>query len=135
LDFIRRGMVLATLLLGAGVIAIVGNTIRLDIQNRREEIEVTKLVGGSNAFVRRPFLYTGIWYGLGGGLIAWLTTVLVTAALGGSVQRLAGLYGSSFRLSGLELRWSLLLIVLAVLLGWLGSWVATTMHLHRIEPK
>ena len=135
LDFIRRAVTLAAVLLGVGVIAIVGNTIRLDIQNRREEIEVTKLIGGSNAFVRRPFLYTGIWYGLGGGFIAWLTTLLVIGTLGGPVQRLAGLYGSQFRLTGLELRWSLLLIGVAALLGWLGSWVATSVHLHRIEPR
>ena len=66
----RRGVFLAAVLLALGVLVIVGNTIRLEIQNRRAEIEVTKLVGGSDAFVRRPFLYTGLCYGLGGGLIA-----------------------------------------------------------------
>ena len=67
LDVVRRVVFLAAGLLALGVLAIVGNTIRLEIQNRRAEIEVTKLVGGSDGFVRRPFLYTGIWYGLGGG--------------------------------------------------------------------
>ena len=135
LDFIRRAVALAAVLLGVGVVAIVGNTIRLDIQNRREEIEVTKLIGGSNAFVRRPFLYTGVWYGLGGGVIAWLTTLLVIGTLGGAVRRLAGLYGSQFHLSGLEPRWCLVLILGAAVLGWMGSWVATSVHLHRIEPR
>ena len=62
-------------------VAIIGNTIRLDIENRRSEIEVTKLVGGSDAFVRRPFLYNGVWYGLGGGTIAWLTVALVVLVI------------------------------------------------------
>ena len=68
----RRVVLLAVGLFALGVLVIVGNTIRLEIENRRAEIEVTKLVGGSDAFVRRPFLYNGVWYGLGGGLIAWL---------------------------------------------------------------
>ena len=83
LDVVRRIVLLAAGLFALGILVIVGNTIRLDIENRRDEIEVTKLVGGSNAFVRRPFLYNGVWYGLGGGLIAWLVvTVAVTPARG-----------------------------------------------------
>ena len=100
LDVVRRGVLLAVGLFALGVLVIVGNTIRLDIENRRDEIEVTKLVGGSDAFVRRPFLYNGVWYGLGGGLIAWLVVTVVIAVLGDPVQRIAGLYGSSFELRG-----------------------------------
>ena len=73
LEALQRGLLLAAALLGLGVMVIVGNTIRLDIQNRRDEIEVTKLVGGSDAFVRRPFLYNGFWYGLGGAVTAWIS--------------------------------------------------------------
>jgi cell division transport system permease protein len=134
LDAIRRSIVVVAALLAAGVLVIVGNTIRLDIQNRRAEIEVTKLVGGSNAFVRRPFLYTGVWYGLGGGLVAWVVAGAIVAALAAPVARIAGLYDSGFRLTGLGLTPSALLIVAGVILGWLGSFIAATRHLRDIEP-
>ncbi len=135
LDALAQVVWLAAALLGLGVLAIVGNTIRLDINGRREEIEVIKLVGGSNAFVRRPFLYSGTWYGLGGGLLAW---ALVTAAVGflaSPVERVAALYGSGIRLQGLDGDAILLLVAGGALLGWLGSWVTSGYHLQRIEPK
>jgi cell division transport system permease protein len=135
LDAVRRGVLMAGMLLAIGVIVIVGNTIRLDIQNRRDEIEVTKLVGGSDAFVRRPFLYSGFWYGLGGGLVAWLIVVLVVALLAGPASRIAGLYGSDFRLRGLGLEASLWLLGTGIALGWLGSYLAATRHLRAIEPS
>jgi len=134
LDALRRGVLMAGALLGIGVIVIVGNTIRLDIQNRRSEIEVTKLVGGSDAFVRRPFLYGGFWYGLGGGLVAWLIVALLLFVLSGPVGRIAGLYGSSYRLAGLDGQASLVLLGCGVVLGWLGSLIAANRHLREIEP-
>ena len=134
LDAIRRGLALTAGLLALGVMVIVGNTIRLDIQNRRAEIEVTKLVGGSDAFVRRPFLYNGIWYGLGGGLTAWIITLGVTGVLREPVGRIAGLYGSAFELGGLDLRATGILLGSGIVLGWLGSYVAATRHLRAIEP-
>jgi cell division transport system permease protein len=130
----RRGIVLAAALLAMGVIGIIGNTIRLDIQNRREEIEVTKLVGGSDAFVRRPFLYAGVWYGLGGALFAWSLTVIVVAGLSQPVGRIAASYGSAFRLAGLDGTASGVLLASGIGLGWLGSYLAATRHLRRIEP-
>lgn len=134
LEAIRRGLVLTAGLLALGVMVIVGNTIRLDIQNRRAEIEVTKLVGGSDAFVRRPFLYNGIWYGLGGSITAWIITVGVIGVLREPVGRIAGLYGSAFELGGLDLRATLILLGSGIVLGWLGSYVAATRHLRAIEP-
>ena len=134
LEAIRRGLALTAGLLALGVMVIVGNTIRLDIQNRRAEIEVTKLVGGSDAFVRRPFLYNGIWYGLLGGLTAWIITMGVTGVLRAPVGRIAGLYGSAFQLGGLDLRATLALLGGGIVLGWLGSYVAATRHLRAIEP-
>jgi cell division transport system permease protein len=134
LDTVRRGLMIAAGLLAIGVMVIVGNTIRLDIQNRRAEIEVTKLVGGSDAFVRRPFLYNGIWYGLGGGLIAWLITTVVIGLLREPIGRLANLYGSGFELGGLDARSTLILLGAGILLGWLGSYLAATRHLRAIEP-
>ena len=124
----------AALLLGAGVVAIAGNTIRLDINSRREEIEVIKLVGGSNAFVRRPFLYSGVWYGLGGGLLAWLMVTAAVGMLAGPIERVATLYASTFRLQGLDTRAILVLVGGGAVLGWIGSWVTATYHLRRIEP-
>ena len=135
LDALRRVAGLVGVLLGLGVIVIVGNTIRLDIQNRREEIEVTKLVGGSDAFVRRPFLYSGFWYGLGGGIAAWLLVTVVVALLAGPAQRIAILYNSDFVLSGLSLNQALGLLAAGVGLGWVGSLVATNRHLNEIVPK
>ena len=135
LDVVRRVVFLAAGLFALGILVIVGNTIRLDIENRRDEIEVTKLVGGSDGFVRRPFLYNGVWYGLGGGLVAWLTVTVVIALLGEPVQRIAGLYGSSFQLQGLGLEGSAVLLAGGVLLGWLGSFIAATKEIRGIEPK
>ena len=135
LDVVRRVVLLALGLFALGILVIVGNTIRLDIENRRDEIEVTKLVGGSDAFVRRPFLYSGVWYGLGGGLIAWLVATVVIAVLGEPVQRIAGLYGSSFELAGLGPAGSAALLLGGALLGWLGSFIAATRELRGIEPK
>lgn len=135
LDAVRRGLIVAAALLAIGVMVIVGNTIRLDIQNRRDEIEVTKLVGGSDAFVRRPFLYNGIWYGLGGSLTAWLITLVVTGVLREPIGRLAGLYGSGFALGGLDPKSTLILLGAGIILGWLGSYLAATRHLRAIEPS
>jgi cell division transport system permease protein len=134
LHAIRRALALTAGVLALGVIVIVGNTIRLDIQNRRDEIEITKLVGGSDAFVRRPFLYNGVWYGLAGAMIAWVITAVATGVLRDPIARIAGLYGSAFRVRGLGLESSLLLLAAGVVLGWLGSYVAATRHLRAIEP-
>ena len=135
LDVIRRGVFLAAVLFALGILVIIGNTIRLDIENRRGEIEVTKLVGGSDAFVRRPFLYNGVWYGLAGGLIAGLIVAIVVAVLSAPVQRIAGLYGSQFELQGVGVvGWAALLLG-GALLGWLGSFIVATRELREIEPK
>ena len=90
-------------LLGLGVVLIVSNTIRLDILNRRAEIEVMKLVGASDRFARRPFLYSGIWYGLGGGVLALILVAIASWVLARPVDQLALLYGSAFKLGGLGL--------------------------------
>lgn len=134
LDVLRRVVFLAAVLLAIGVVVIVGNTIRLDIDNRRTEIEVTKLVGGSDAFVRRPFLYSGFWYGLTGGFLAWSVIALGVWLLREPVSHLAALYGSEFRLVGLDLEGSAILLGIGSLLGWLGSWLAAARHLRAIEP-
>ncbi len=135
LDILQRSIVIGAALLGAAIIVIIGNTIRLDIQNRREEIEVTKLIGASNAFVRRPFLYSGLWYGLGGGLLALALVRYGLYALEAPVTRLAGLYNSPFNVLVLDLPESMLIIGSGVGLGLAGSWVAAARHMRRIEPR
>jgi cell division transport system permease protein len=135
LDLLRSVVRLTGGLLCIGVLLIVGNTIRLEILNRRAEIEVMKLVGATNRFARRPFLWTGIWYGLGGGLLAVGIVELGAAALAGPVARLASLYGSAFRLAGLDWQTAGGAVLAAALLGWLGSWVAATRHIRAINPS
>jgi cell division transport system permease protein len=134
LDLVRRTVFLAGLFLALGVLIIVGNTIRLDIQNRRDEIEVSKLIGATDAFIRRPFLYTGAWYGTLGGLLALGLVTGSLFALDDPVRRLSGLYGSGFRLTGPGLAGGSGLIAAGIALGWLGSWVSATRTMRRIEP-
>jgi cell division transport system permease protein len=134
MDLVRRGVVVLAVLLALAVLLVVGNTIRLAIQNRRDEIVVMKLIGGTDAFIRRPFLYTGFWYGLFGGLIAWLLVSLSLSILGGPIERLAGLYQSRFQLSGLDAASTGLLLLASIGLGLAGSWLAVGRHLRAIEP-
>lgn len=135
LDISRRAVDLATALLALAVVVVIGNTIRLEINNRRREIEVTKLVGGSNGFIRRPFLYLGFWYGLGGGLLAWILITVGLTALSTPVAQLSGLYTSNFALAGLPWLESLVLVGGGGVLGWLGAGVAASRHLAAIEPE
>ncbi|MCW9013838.1 MAG: permease-like cell division protein FtsX [Gammaproteobacteria bacterium] len=135
LEIARKGIWVISILLAMAVLLVVGNTIRLDIQNRRSEIEVTKLIGATNAFIRRPFLYTGFWYGLSGGILAWILISLSIGILAGSVENLASLYNSAFQLTGLAFSEAMSLIGFSCLLGLLGSWIAVGRHLDEIEPS
>lgn len=134
MDIVRRGVLVIGALLALAVVLVVGNTIRLAIQNRRDEIVVIKLIGGTDAFIRRPFLYTGFWYGLFGGLIAYTLISSALLAVSGPVQYLAGLYTSQFQLSSLDFSTAALLLAASVLLGLAGSWIAVGRHLRDIEP-
>ncbi|MFT6050461.1 MAG: cell division transport system permease protein [Halioglobus sp.] len=118
-----------------GVALILGNTIRLSIENRREEIIIVKLVGGSDAFVRRPFLYTGLWHGVGGGILAAIIVGSALWFLDEPSRNLAALYQSGFRLQGLGLMGGLNLIVLGGLLGLFGAALAVSSQLGRIQPR
>ena len=134
MELVRRGVVVLAALLALAVLLVVGNTIRLAIQNRRDEIVVMKLIGGTDAFIRRPFLYTGFWYGLFGGVIAWLLVSLSLTILSDPVERLTGLYQSQFELTGLDAATTGMLIGSSILLGLAGSWLAVGRHLRDIEP-
>ncbi|MBV8910416.1 MAG: ABC transporter permease [Gammaproteobacteria bacterium] len=135
LEVLTRLLLVAAALLGVGVLAVIGNTVRLEISGRRSEIEVTKLVGGSNAFVRRPFLYAGVLYGLGGALLAWGIVALLVVLLGAPVATLARLYGSRYSLQGLSAEDVGVLLGGGVALGWLGAWISAARHLRSIEPR
>jgi len=135
LEVLRQLLLIAAALLGLGVLAVIGNTIRLEIQGRRAEIEVTKLVGGSNSYVRRPFLYTGVLYGVGGALLAWGIVAIAVAVLGDSVATLARLYGSRYVLRGPSRDDIGILIGAGAVLGWLGAWISAARHLRSIEPR
>jgi cell division transport system permease protein len=135
LAVLRRVVLIAGVLLGAGVLAVVGNTIRLEILNRRAEIEVTKLVGGTNAFVRRPFLYTGMLYGVGGAVLAAAILEAAVLILDPSVATLAQLYGSRYSLQGPPGQVLAALFGGGMVLGWLGAWISAHRHLRSIEPR
>ncbi|WP_235012733.1 MULTISPECIES: permease-like cell division protein FtsX [Spiribacter] len=134
IDLGNRITALVALLLGLTVILVLFNTLRLDIENHRREIEITRLIGGTNAFIRRPFLYTGVWYGMAGGLIAGLLLAIAVTSVADPVQRLASLYGSGFRPSGPGLTGTLTLVGAGALLGLSGAWLAVGRHLSAIEP-
>jgi len=121
-------------LLALAILLVVGNTVRLAIAARVDEIRVTKLVGGTNAYVRRPFLYTGLWYGLVGGLLAWILLATCWLLLSGPVDELAQLYGSGFELKPLSAAAAMVLLLSAMILGWLGAWWSVARHLDQIEP-
>lgn len=134
MNLVQRGLYIIAAMLGLAVILTIGNTIRLDIQNRRGEIQVNKLIGATDAFIRRPFLYTGFWYGLFGGIVACLLVAFAFGLLQGPSRRLAGLYDSGFQLTLLGFGNALTLIGIAIALGYAGAWLAVGRHLKEIEP-
>ena len=121
--------------LGLGVLVIIGNSIRLAIHSRREEIIVVKLVGGTDAYVRRPFLYFGMLLGLIGALEAGIMLTMGFWWLGGSVDNISQLYGSHFVLNGLGFQGFFALMGTGVLLGLAGAWLAVGKHLNHIKPR
>ena len=124
LETLRRIVEVLFALLGLGILLIVGNTIRLSIESRREEIGIIRLFGATDAFVRRPFLYTGLWYGLTAGGVACALVAAATRLASGPVERLVALYSSDFELIGLQ-PWSAIgAIAAGGLLGLGGAWIA-----------
>lgn len=134
-DLLRQVVVGMASLLLAGVLLVVSNTLRLNILNCRYEIEVMKLVGATDRFIQRPFLYVGLWYGIIGGLLAWWLTLIMVFWLSHKVSALAALYQSDFDLLGLSLQESLLLILTGTLLSLLASGFSVRRHIRAIEPN
>ncbi len=135
LDFGRMAVAILAALLSFALIAITFNTIRLQILTRREEIEVAKLIGATDAFIRRPFLYFGLTQGLLGGVAAWLLVAGSQLLLNHQVGTLTQLYASNFSLQHLSLADSITLLVFSAYLGWLGAWFSVSQHLWQIEPR
>ena len=134
LRFGGRAVLVLAALLGLGALLVVGNTVRLDIQSRREEIGVLQLLGASDGFVRRPFLYLGAWYGLAAGALALGVLTVAWMALRQPLADLAAEYGSSFALRGLDPLPALCVLVGAGLLGWLGAGLVTGHYLRQTRP-
>ncbi|MCC4833861.1 permease-like cell division protein FtsX [Shewanella sp. 1_MG-2023] len=132
---IERTVLAIAALLVLAVVLVIGNTIRLAIMNRRTEIEVMKLVGATEAFIQRPFLYTGIWYGVIGGVLAWIIINLLVWYLDSALAELLGLYGSQLQIQALSMAELVKLVLLASFLGWLGSYLSVRQHLRAIEPS
>lgn len=135
LDIARELVTLIGGLLFISVVLIIGNTIRLNILSKRDEILVMKLVGATDAFIHRPFLYTGFWYGLLGGLIAWFAVILILWWMDSSIQAFASLYQKEFNITGLTGTALLVMLGLSVTLGLLGSLISVQRHVREIEPK
>jgi cell division transport system permease protein len=131
----RRTMSLLALLLGLGVLLIVGNTVRLDIQGRSEEIHTVQLLGATDGFIRRPFLYLGAWYGVLAGSVAILVAKAARGAIQQPVTALVQSYGSEFELQGLTLTGMLGVVGASIVLGWLGAWMATGHQLRQSLPQ
>lgn len=132
---LERTVTAVAALLILAVVLIIGNTVRLAIMNRRAEIEVMKLVGATEGFIQRPFLYTGIWYGVIGGTLAWIIINLLVLYLDGALVDLLGLYGSQLDMQSLTITELLQLVGVASFLGWLGSYISVRQHLRAIEPQ
>ncbi|MDO6618413.1 MULTISPECIES: permease-like cell division protein FtsX [unclassified Shewanella] len=132
---IERTVLAIAALLVLAVVLVIGNTIRLAIMNRRTEIEVMKLVGATESFIQRPFLYTGIWYGVIGGVLAWVIINLLVWYLDSALAELLGLYGSQLQIQALSFSELIKLVLLASFLGWLGSYLSVRQHLRAIEPS
>ena len=131
----RLGLALLAGLLGAGLVAVTFNTIRLQILTQREEIEVSKLIGATDGFIRRPFYYAGLLQGVAGGVFALVIVAVLLTALNVEVRTLADSYGSSFRFTFLSAPDALAVLALAGALGWLGAHLSVSRHLRQIEPR
>lgn len=127
----RRATLLLAVLLAAAAVLVIGNTVRLDIRGRADEIAVQQWIGAEAAFVRRPYLYEGAWYGLAAGIVAVLLVLLLEAVLATPVRDLIASYAGRLRFGGLSFVTLAIALAMAVILGWLGAWFSSSRHLAR----
>jgi cell division transport system permease protein len=130
----RRVMLMLAGLLGAAAVLVIGNTVRLDLRGRADEIAVQRLIGASASFVRRPYLYEGAWYGLAAGIVAVLLLLLLEAVLAAPVRDLVASYAGRLHFGGLSWVTLAIALAIAVVLGWLGAWIASSRYLARLRP-
>lgn len=135
LNIADRIVLVVSILLGMTVLLVIGNTIRLDIENRKEEIVVTRLIGATNAYIRRPFIFGGFWLGLFGGVISLVIVHFALLLLVTPVRELAQQYGSNFTLTGIDIVTTLQILVLSALLGIIGAWLAVSRYLWKSEVE
>lgn len=133
-SLLRQAVLVIALLLLSAVLLIIGNTIRLSIMNKKDEIEVMKLVGATDAFIQRPFLYSGVWFGVFGGLLSYLIVEVMLLWLQSAIGNLTSLYQSQFQLMSLSLTEFISLMLIAVILGLSGSYISVRRHISSIEP-
>ncbi|MGH8553467.1 MAG: permease-like cell division protein FtsX, partial [Methylococcales bacterium] len=130
----QRGVEMVSLLLGIGVVFVVSNTIRLELRTREDEIVVSKLLGATDAFIRRPFLYSGLWYGFGGGIVAAILVTGVLFYFEGPIQQLSLLYESDYQLAYLGPFRVIALLTVSALLGIAGAWMVLLHQLQKMNP-
>jgi cell division transport system permease protein len=135
MEIARRGVVLLSLLLGAGVLFITANTIRLELHNRRDEVVIAKLVGATNGFIHRPFLYSGFWIGFFSGVAAWFIVTIIMLILKQPVEKLSGLYDDAFHVVFLGFTETLALLFISSVLGVVGSWIVLHFQLRQLKPE
>ncbi len=135
MEVARCGVTLLSLLLGAGVLFITANTIRLELHNRRDEVIIAKLVGATNGFIYRPFLYTGFWIGFFSGVSAWFIVTTIMLILKQPVENLSRLYDGAFHVQFLGFTDTLALLLISSVLGIVGSWIVLHFQLQRLKPE
>lgn len=130
----KRGAILLAIILAMAVLFISGNTIRLELHNRREEVVIAKLVGATNRFIQRPFLYIGFWYGFLAGVLAWVMITIIMLVLRQPIERLSELYNGDFDILFLTIPETMLLMIVSSLLGILGAWGVLVYQLQQLKP-
>ncbi len=135
MQVLQRAVLIVSVLLGFAVLVITGNSIRLELQNRRDEVLVSKLVGATQGFIQRPFLYTGFWLGLLAGLLAWMVVTVILLVLQGPIEQLSGLYQGAFGLNYFSFGEIFSSLGLSSVLGVLGAWIVLYCQLRQIKPS
>jgi cell division transport system permease protein len=135
MEVIRRGVTLLSLLLSAGVLFITANIIRLELHNRRDEVVIAKLVGATNSFIYRPFLYTGFWIGFFSGVTAWFIVTIIMLILKQPIENLSRLYDGSFHVLFFGFTDTVSLLFISSALGVVGSWIVLHFQLKQLKPE
>lgn len=135
LKVVKDLVTVIALLLFLAVVLIIGNTIRLNILSKKDEILVMKLVGATDAFIQRPFMYTGFWYGFLGGILAWFAVTILLWWMSSSIETVSALYQKNFDTTGLDFSTFILMLAVSVFLGLSGSLLSVRRHVREIEPK